>query len=165
MGGYLLGKLVSTGNHSYRNLTRWAHRCDGHGFPFEHSQTIGHRGEAFRLAPQLLDYRVNVGRELPYFANKPLERTRGRGAKDFDEPSRYGWRTAAQESQACADDTNLRKQRAYPRRVTSAWEQADAFRRHRQPLGRWIDEHKAEDPCCGFVSHFDLTFRKPNSSL
>jgi hypothetical protein len=73
---------------------------------------IRHGVKALRLAPEGLHDWVNIGRKLPYLANKPLERSRRRGAKDPDE-SPWGARcTATQEGQACPDDANVREHRA-----------------------------------------------------
>ena len=54
---------------------------------------IGHSLEALRLAPERLQGRMDVRRELSHLADEPFKRSRGGRTEDLDEPSGRGWRT------------------------------------------------------------------------
>jgi hypothetical protein len=76
---------------------------------------IGHRMKAFRLTPERLDDRVDLGRKLPHFADESLEGScRGR-TEDPDEAPRNAWSAARQESEASTDNADMRQERTDPR--------------------------------------------------
>ena len=97
--------------------------------------------KAFRLTPERLDDRVNVGRKLAHFADEPLERSCGGWTEDPDEPPWCAWRTAGEKRQARAHDPEARQQPANPRQMSPRPQHAGALLRHGQPFSRRIDQH------------------------
>ena len=102
---------------------------------------VGHGVKAFRLTPERLHDRVNVGRKLAHLADQPLERSRGSWTEDPDEPPWRAWRTTGEKRQACAHDPKACQQPTNPRQVPPAPQHAGALVRHGQPFRRRVDQH------------------------
>ncbi len=107
---------------------------------------VGQGVKAFRLTPERLHDRVNVGRKLAHLADQPLERSRGSGTEDPDEPPWRARRTTGQKRQACAHDPKACQQATNPGQVPPAFQQAGALARHGQPFRRRVDQHDTRHP-------------------
>lgn len=138
----VLRRLVAARNDDERHSARGRHGSDCLAVTFESAQMIGHGMEALGIAPQRLRDGVDRVRELPHFANQSFQGSRRGRSKDSNELPWRPWRAATQEGEAQADDANMREPRADARQLAAAPKQPSALRRHRQPLGRGIDENK-----------------------
>ena len=122
MGGELFRGLIASGEHDHRDVAARRHvgDADERIATFEHRHVTGHGVEAFRLAPERSNRRMQFGRQLPHFADEPFERLRGGGSEDFDEIPRCRGRAAGEQRQARADHAEMREQRPDSGQLLSA---------------------------------------------
>jgi hypothetical protein len=104
----------------------------------------GHRAKTLGIAPDFLNHRMHVGRQLPHFADEALQRAGGGRPEHFHETAGRSGRAASQQRQRRAHDAKLRPHRADPRQPPAASDEPQLLRRHRQPL-RWrIDQYQPD---------------------
>ena len=104
--------LIAARNDNERHVTRRDHRRNRLSIALQCEEMISHRVETLGIAPQRLHDRMDLGRKLPHFADQPFQRSCGRGSEYPDELPRRLRRATGEQRQACADDPDMREQRA-----------------------------------------------------
>src|SRR6266542_3458898 len=100
---------------------------------------IRHRLKAFRLAPKRLHDGMHLGRELAYFADQTLQRTRGGWAKDSHEIPWNARGAAGEQRETRTHDADSRQNGPNARQLNAAPEQTRLLPRDLMPVARRIE--------------------------
>jgi hypothetical protein len=135
---------------------------------------LSHRSKTLRLAPGLLHHRVNLWRKLSDLADETFERSRGSRTEHLHKASRRPRRAAGQQCQRRPNNPQLRQPPADTRQAPAAPDCSQALWRHRQPLGRWVNQHETDhairiprrvstnDKAAEGMPYEDATFARPD---
>ena len=137
--------LIAGRDHHDGNIRQGSDATDDGRSLFQTGEVIGHRTETLRFAPERLDERTDLRRELAHLANEVLQRSCRDRAEQPRHIARNTGRAAGEEGEARAYDANAREDAAEAREVNTAPQEPCLATGELVPLAWWIQEDDACD--------------------